>query len=127
EFVRATLGNGKAKRKGRSLTVPVDSAPNGSACKVQVKLVGKKPKKKGKGTAASAKKKKGKKRILGKARATIDAGKSGTVKVKLSKRSAQALGKKVRIELTTIDPTGNTVQNAQVKVSGKKAKKHKKK
>jgi predicted acyl esterase len=129
EFVRATLGNGKAKRKGGSLTVPVDSAPNGSACKVQVKLVGKKPKKKkGKGSAASAKKKKkGKKRILGKATATIDAGKSGTVKVKLSKRNAQALGKKVRIELTTIDPTGNTVQNAQVKVSGKKAKKHKKK
>ncbi len=128
EFVRATLGNGKAKRKGRSLTVPVDSAPNGSACKVQVKLVGKKPKKKGKGSAAAAKKKKkGKKRILGKASATIDAGKSGTVKVKLSKSNAQALGKKVRVELTTLDPTGNTVQNAQVKVSGKKAKKHKKK
>jgi predicted acyl esterase len=128
EFIRATLGAGKARLNGRSLSVPVDSAPNGSACKVQVKLVGNRPKKKkGKGSAAVAKKKKGKKRILGKATATIDAGKSGTVKVKLSKSNAKALGKKIRVELTTIDSTGNTVQNAHVKVSGKKAKKHKKK
>jgi hypothetical protein len=98
---------------------------------VQVRLIAKRGKKgkKGKGSAALSKKgkKKGKSRILGTGAATIDAGKSGTVKVKLSKANAGSLGKKVRVELTTIDPNGNTVQNTQAQVSGKKAKKHKKK
>ena len=38
-YVRATLGTGKLVRKGRSLKVPVDSAPSGTACKVQVRLI----------------------------------------------------------------------------------------
>ncbi len=77
-YVRATLGTGKLVRKGRSVKVPVDSAPSGTACKVQVRLVDKKGKKgkKGKNSAALSKKgkKKGKSRILGKGTATIDAG-----------------------------------------------------
>jgi X-Pro dipeptidyl-peptidase (S15 family) len=131
-YVRATLGAGKLKRKGRSLKVPVDSAPGSQACKVQIKLVGKRPKakkKKGKRSVSAAKKKqkKGKKkRVLGKATATIAGGQSGIVKVKLSKNGAKSLGKKVRVEVTTIDSAGNTVQSAQAKVNGKKAKKHKK-
>jgi dienelactone hydrolase len=121
-YVRATLGAGKLKRKGKSVKVPVDAAPSGDACKVQVRLLGKKPKqKKHKHSADSAKKKN--KKVLGKGTATIAAGQSGTVKVKLTKSGNQSLGRKVRVELTTIDPTGNTIQNTQAKVGGKKAKK----
>jgi hypothetical protein len=84
-----------------------------------------------KGSALEAKKKHKKKgkRVLGKGTATIAAGQSGVVKIKLSKSAANGLPKKVRLELTTIDSAGNTVQNAKVKVSGggKKHKKHKKK
>jgi predicted acyl esterase len=135
DFVRATLGTGKVKRKGRKLKVPVDAAPSGSPCQVQVKVLGKrKSQKKGKKgkkrSADAAKKKKHKKkgkRVLGKGQATVAAGKTGVVTVKLSKSAARALPKKVRLEITTLDPGGNTVQNAKVKVGGgKKAKKHKK-
>jgi hypothetical protein len=122
-YVRATLGSGKLKRKGKSVKVPVDSAPSGTACQVKVRLLGKKPKqnkKKHKHSADSAKKKN--KKVLGKGTATIVAGQSGTVKVKLTKSGNQSLRKKVRVELTTIDPAGNTVQNTQAKVGGKKAK-----
>jgi len=129
--VRATLGSEKLKRKGRTVRAPVDSAPSGNACKIKVRLIGKKQskkQKKGKRSAVlSKKKKKGKtKRILGKGSATIAAGQSGRVKVKLTKSGARALGKKVRVEVTTIDPKGNTVQSVKAKVSGKKAKKKKK-
>jgi dienelactone hydrolase len=128
-YVRATLGAGKLKRKGRSVKVPVDAAPSGDSCKVQIRLIDKRQKrKKHKRSVDSAKKKKNKKvRVLGKGTGTIAAGQSGTVKVKLTKNGNQSLGKKVRVELTTIDPAGNTVQNTQAKVGGKKAKnkKHK--
>ena len=129
-YVRATLGAGNLKRKGKSVKVPVDSAPGSQPCQVQVKLLGKKSKKKkGKKGAAAAKKKKKKvkkKRVLGKATATIAGGQSGIVKVKLTKSGAKRLGKKVRVEVMTIDPAGNTVQSGQAKVNGKRAKKHKK-
>jgi hypothetical protein len=122
------------KRKGRNLNVPVDAAPSGTSCQVSLKVLGKRKKakkhKKGKRSAAEAKKhkkhKKKGKRVLGKGKATIAAGQSGVVKVRLSKSAAKALPGKVRIEITTVDPAGNTVQNAKVKVTGKKAKKHKK-
>jgi dienelactone hydrolase len=129
EFVRATFGAGKVTRKGRTLKVPVDSAPSGGDCQVSLKVLGKRKKpKKGKRSALEAKKKHKKKgkRVLGKGKATIAAGQSGVVKVKLSKSAARSLPGKVRIELTTVDPAGNTVQNAKVTVPGKKAKKHKK-
>jgi predicted acyl esterase len=129
DFVRATLGAGKVKRKGRTLKVPVDSAPSGGPCQVKVKVLGKRKKpKKGKRSATAAKtkhKKKGK-RVLGKGTATIAAGQSGVVKVKLSKSAARSLPGKVRIEITTVDPAGNTVQNSKVKVGTQKGKKHKK-
>jgi hypothetical protein len=48
------------------------------------------------------------------------------VKIKLTKNGSKGLGKKVRVEVMTIDPAGNTVQSAQAKVGGKKSKKHKK-
>jgi predicted acyl esterase len=122
-YVRATLGAGKLKRKEKSVKVPVDAAPSGGACQVQVKLLGKEPKN-GKGAATTAKKKKGKKkRVLGRGKATIAAGQSGTVKVTLSKSGSRSLGKEVRIEVTTIDPSGNTIQSAKAKVGGKKPKK----
>jgi dienelactone hydrolase len=128
DFVRATLGAGKAKRTGRTLKVPVDSAPSGGACQVSVKVLGKRKKpKKGKRSAVDAKKHKKKgKRVLGKGKATIASGQAGVVKVKLSKSAARSLPGKVRIELTTVDPAGNTVQNAKVKVAAQKGKKHKK-
>jgi predicted acyl esterase len=130
-YVRATLGSGKVKRKGRTLKVPVNSAPSGSSCQVSVKVIGKraKAKKKGKRSAGEAKKKhkkKKSKRVLGKGKATIAGGQSKVVKVKLSKSSARALPGKVRLQITTIDAAGNTVQNAKVKVVAKKPKKHKK-
>jgi hypothetical protein len=123
DYLRATLGAGKLKRKGKSVKVPVDSAPSGDPCKVQVRLIGKKQKKH-KRSADAAKKKKGKKkRVLGKGTATIAAGQTGTVKVKLTKSGRRSLGKKVRVEVTTIDPTGNTVQSVKAKVAGKQPKK----
>ncbi len=66
-------------------------------------------------------------RVLGKGTGPSPAGQSGTVKVKLTKNGSRSLGKKVMVEVTTVDPTGNTVQNGQAKVGGKKAKnkKHK--
>jgi predicted acyl esterase len=129
DFVRATLGAGKVKRKGRTLKVPVDAAPSGDSCQVSLKVLGKRKKpKKGKRSAIEAKKKHKKKggRVLGKGKATIAAGQSGVVKVKLSKSAARSLPGKIRIEITTIDPAGNTVQNAKVKVAVQKGKEHKK-
>jgi RNase H-fold protein (predicted Holliday junction resolvase) len=131
-FVRATLGAGKLRRKGRKVKVPVDAAPSGESCKVKVRLISKRPKhkkhKKHKRSAELAKKKKKhhKQRVLGKGTGVIAAGQTGTVKVKLTRNGGRRLGKKVRVEVTTIDPTGDTVQSAQAKVKGKKAKKHKK-
>jgi predicted acyl esterase len=129
DYVRATVGSGKLKRKGRSVKVPVDSAPSGDACKVKVRLIGKRPKKqkKHKGAASvSKKKKKAKKRVLGKGTATIAPGTSGIVKVKLTKSGAQEIRKKVRVELTTIDANGNTAQSVKAKVSGKGPKQKRK-
>jgi hypothetical protein len=125
DYVRGTLGEGKPKRKGKSLKVPVDAAPSGEACRVKVTLLGKKPKK-GKRSAVPSKKKKGKKRILGKGKATIAGGQSKTLKVKLNKRGRATVrkGARVRIQVTTIDPAGNTVQQTKAKVkSGKKKQK----
>ena len=97
-YVRATLGTGKVKRKGRALKVPVDSAPNGTPCQVQIKVLGKKKKaKKGKRSASQTKKKHKKKgkRVLGKGTATIAAGQSGVgedqaLEERCSKPSRQA-------------------------------------
>jgi dienelactone hydrolase len=126
-YIRATLGAGKVTRKGRKVKVPVDSAPGSQPCSVQVKLLGKKPKKSKRSVSAAKKKKKTKKkRVLGKGTATIAGGQSGVVKIKLTKNGSKSLGKKVRVEVMTIDPAGNTVQSAQAKVGGKKSKKHKK-
>jgi dienelactone hydrolase len=111
DYVRATLGSGKLRRSRRSVKVPVDSAPSGEACKVQVRLIGKK-------------RKKGRRpKILGNGTATIPAGKSGTVKVRLTKKGRRALKRKARVQVITIDPTGNTVQNAKAGVV-RKRKKH---
>ncbi|HKH42127.1 MAG TPA: CocE/NonD family hydrolase [Solirubrobacterales bacterium] len=125
EYVRATLGEGKLKRKGKSVMVPVDSAPSGEVCRVQVRLLGKKPKK-GKRSAISAKKKGKKKRILGTGKATIAGGQSKVVKVKLSKRGRATLrkGGRIRVQVTTVDAAGNTLQltNAKVMAGQKKRK-----
>jgi dienelactone hydrolase len=118
-YVHATLGAGKLKQKGNTVKVPVDSAPSGEPCKVRVKLLMKKGKK-GKRSVAAAKKKGKNGKTLGKGKATIPAGTSGTVKVKLSKSGRKRLKGKVRVEVTTIDPTGNTVQNAKAKLAKKK-------
>ena len=47
--------------------------------------------------------------------------------MKLTKNGSRSLGKKIRVEVTTVDSTGNTVNNGQATVGGKKAKnkKHK--
>jgi fermentation-respiration switch protein FrsA (DUF1100 family) len=121
DYVRATLGAGKVKIKKKKAKVPVDSAPGSNPCQVQVKLLGA-----GKATAGSAKKKKKKKgKYLGKGGATIAGGQSAIVKVKLTKRGRKALskGSAVRVQVTTIDPTGDTAQTTKVKL-GKKHKKH---
>jgi hypothetical protein len=122
-YVRATLGTGKVAIKGKKAKVPVDSAPGSSPCQVQVKLLGS-----GKGRASAAKKKK-KGGSLGKGGATIAGGQSANVKVKLTKHGRQAVskGRSVRVQVTTIDPTGNTQQTTKVKLGKKHKKKHKKK
>jgi hypothetical protein len=126
EYLRATLGGGKLKRKGKSVKVPVDAAPSGDQCRVKVTLLSKKPKK-GKRSTVSARKKKGKKRTLGKAKATIAGGQSKMVKVKLNKKGRATLRKRgrVRVQVVTIDSAGNTVQltKAKVKAAGKKPNK----
>ena len=124
DYVRATLGAGKLKIKGKKAKVPVDSAPGSNPCQVQVKLLGA-----GKATASAAKKKRRRRRASTWARAArpSPAARAQTVKVKLTKRGRKALsrGKAVRVQVTTIDPTGDTAQTTKVKL-GKKHKKHKK-
>jgi predicted acyl esterase len=126
EYLRAALGEGKVSVKGRKARVPVDSAPGTNPCKVQVTLL---QARKGKKKGRAAKKKKGKKtQVLGRGTATIAGGQSGTVKVKLTKAGQTVLrgGGKVRVQVTTIDSAGNTVQITKVKVAAKKHKPHKK-
>jgi predicted acyl esterase len=126
EFVRATLGQGKVSVKGRKARVPVDSAPGANPCQVKVSLLSARKGKGKKGRAAKKKTKKGK-RVLGRGAATIEGGQSKTVKVKLTKAGRTALrrGGKVRVQVTTVDPAGNTVQTTKVKLNSKKHKKHK--
>jgi hypothetical protein len=128
EYLRAALGEGKVSVKGRKARVPVDSAPGANPCKVKVTLLAARKGKKTKGRAAKKKKKGKKTRVLGSGTATIAGGQSGTVKVKLSKAGRTALrgGGKVRVQVTTIDSAGNTIQTTKVKVGSKKHGKHKK-
>jgi hypothetical protein len=125
-YVRATLGTGKVAIKGKKAKVPVDSAPGSNPCQIQVNLLGS-----GKGTASSAKKKKKKKKggSLGKGTATIPGGQSAMVNVKLTKHGRQAVskGRSVRVQVTTTDPSGDTVQVSKVQLGKKHKKKHKKK
>ena len=121
-YLRASRGDGKVKVKGKTAKVPVDSAPGPNPCRVQVQLLGS-----GRGTSAlSAKKHKKKGSVLGRATTTIAAGQSKRVKVKLSKhgRSAVSRGKGVRVKVTTIDSTGNTVQVSKLTAKHKKHGKH---
>jgi predicted acyl esterase len=121
-YLRASRGEGKLRAKGKSVRVPVESAPGANPCRVKVKLLG--AHKRG----HSAKKRKKKRpRALGRGAATIPGGQSGTVKVKLSRTGRVALrhGRRVRIEVTTLDPAGNSVEVTQAKLSGHK--KHQKK
>ena len=128
-YLRASLGSGKVTVKGKNAKVPVDSAPGTTACQVQVQLLGS-----GKGTASSAKKhgkkKKGNGGSLGKGAAAIGGGQSATVNVKLTKHGREAVskGKAVRVQVTTVDSQGNTVQTTKVKLGkSKQGNKHKKK
>jgi dienelactone hydrolase len=119
-YLRASLGDGKVKAKGEKVKVPVDSAPGANPCKVQVQLLGSGKGKKGR--AAKKRKKKGS--VLGSATVTIPGGQSKIVKVKLSKHGRSAVRRgKVRVQVTTVDAAGNTVQVERVKLSGKKHKK----
>ncbi|HSD23362.1 MAG TPA: CocE/NonD family hydrolase [Solirubrobacterales bacterium] len=128
DFVRATLGEGKVKAKGKKkVNVPVDAAPGANACKTKVVLLQARKAKKKKGHAA--KKKKGKKtKVLGRGSATIAGGQSKIVKVKLTKTGRRVVraGSKVRVQVTTIDSAGDTVQITKVKLAGKKHKAHEK-
>jgi hypothetical protein len=122
-YLRASLGEGKVKARGKSVRVPIDSAPGTHPCLVKVKVLGS-----GKGTvgrsAKKHKKKKSKKNVLGRATATIPGGQSQTVKVKLSKhgRSAVKRGRGIRVQVTTVDAAGDTVQVSKVKLTHKKHK-----
>jgi dienelactone hydrolase len=116
--VRATLGDGKVRAKGKRARVPIDSAPGAKACRVKVELLGAHARKKGR----SAKRKRPK--VLGRGLATIGGGKSAKVKVKLSRRGRAAAreGRRVRVRVTTIDPAGNTVQITKVRLGSHKKK-----
>jgi dienelactone hydrolase len=128
-YLRASLGEGKVRFKGRTGKVPVDSAPGPNPCLVQVKLLGS-----GRGTSVRSakkhkKKKKKKANVLGKGSTTIPGGQSATVKLKLSKHGRDAVrrGRGVRVQVTTMDAAGNTVQTAKVNFKKKhgKGKHHK--
>jgi hypothetical protein len=124
-YLRASLGEGKLRFKGRKGKVPVDSAPGPNACLVQLKLLGS-----GKGTVGRSAKKKHKKKksVLGRGSATIPGGQSATVRLKLSKHGRAAIkrGRRIRVQVTTVDAAGNTVQTARVHFKKKKHGKHKK-
>ncbi|HKG36093.1 MAG TPA: CocE/NonD family hydrolase [Solirubrobacterales bacterium] len=128
-YVRATLGAGRIRAKGKKARVPVDSAPGANACRVKVELLGahgrKHKKKKG---HATKKHKKKRPRRLGRGTATIAGGESGVVKVKLSRtgRRAFRLGLPIRVRVVTLDPAGNTAEVTKVKLAAKKHGKHKK-
>jgi dienelactone hydrolase len=121
-YLRAALGDGKVTAKGKTVKVPVDSAPRTNACKVRVDLLGSGKGKKGR----SAKKRKKKAKVLGSATTTIPGGQSATVKVKLGKkgRSALSRARAVQVKVTTLDAAGDTVQTTKVKLRSQK--KHKK-
>ena len=128
EYLRATLGAGKVRVKGRKGRVPVDSAPGMNPCRTKVTLLKARVAKK-KGRAAKKKgKKKKKTRVLGRGTATIAGGQSKKVKVKLTKKGRVALrrGGRVLVQITTIDSAGNTAQLTKVKVAASHEK-HKKK
>jgi predicted acyl esterase len=124
EYLRASLGSGKVKFKGKRASVPVDSAPGQNPCRVKVELLGSGKGKKGR---SAKRKKRGRSHILGRATVTIGGGQTKTVKVKLSKRGRKAVRSRrgVRVRVTTIDAAGNTVQIKSLK-PGKKGKHHKK-
>jgi hypothetical protein len=124
-YLRASLASKKVRAKGKTVKVPIDSAPGSNPCRVKVQLLGS-----GKGNKSrSAKKhKKRKKNVLGRGGATIAGGQSKTVKIKLSKhgRSALRRGHGIRAKVTTLDAAGNTVQVSKVKLKhGKKRGKKK--
>ncbi len=123
-YLHASLGDGKLKFKGRKGKVPIDSAPGPNACLVQVRLLGSGKKKKKKALSAGKHKKKKKAKFLGKGGATIPGGQSATVRLKLSKhgRTAVRRGRGIRVRVTTVDATGNTVQTAKVHFKKKKHK-----
>jgi predicted acyl esterase len=124
-YLRASIGQGKVRVKGRTAKVPIDSAPGSNPCRVQVSLLG--PGKGASGRAAKKHKRKGN-RVLGRATATIPGGQSATVKLKLSKRGASTIARRrgITLQVMTIDSAGNTVQTAAVNLGGKKGGKHKK-
>ena len=72
-YLRATLGDGKLRFKGRTGKVPVDSAPGLNPCQVQIKLLGS-----GKASGRSAKKQKKNAKVLGRGGAKIPGGQSAT-------------------------------------------------
>jgi predicted acyl esterase len=117
-YLRASLGAGKVKAKGRTVRVPIDSAPGASACRVKVELLGAHGPKHGR----AARKRKKRSSILGRRGATIPGGQSKTVRVKLSKRGRRAVhrSRRVRIKVTTVDSAGNTVQVTKVRLKQKK-------
>ena len=124
-YLRASLGSGKVKIKGKKAKVPVDSSPGPNPCQVQVKLLGS-----GKGTAAPPRRRRrGKKSgSLGKGIATI-AGRTerdGQRQADQAWAADRLAGSRIRVEITTVDATGNTVQTSKVKL-GKQGKKGKKK
>jgi hypothetical protein len=113
EYLRATLGDGKVKLKGKRARVPVDSAPGQNPCRVKVELLGS-----GKGKhGRSARKKRSRSHVLGRATVTIAGGQTKKVKVKLSARGRRAVRHRrgLRVRVTTIDPAGNTQQITALK------------
>jgi hypothetical protein len=118
-YLHASLGEGKVKAKGKTVKVPVDSAPGSNPCRVMVQLLGS-----GTRGRSARKHKKGKKNVLGRGGATVAGGQTRTVKVKLSKHGRSTVRRRpgIRVEVTTLDSAGNTVQVSNVKL--KRGKKH---
>ena len=121
-YLRATLGDGKLRFKGRTGKVPVDSAPGLNPCQVQIKLLGS-----GKAERPLGQERRRTQKVLGRGgKATIPGGQSALVKLKLSKtgpRPRSGVARGITVQVTTVDPQGNTVQTAKVKPQEKASSK----
>ena len=117
--INATVKKGSLNLNGNTIDVKVGSPENWAACHATVKIVGNgNP-----GLASDSKKKKGKKKTwaIAKGKATIAGGKTGKVRLKLTKKGRKKLkdrnGRlKVKVVVKTVEQEGNVKRSRTLTV-----------